>query len=312
MNPSKSSNFADKAWQNATEEANKYLHQNASPVLPGVYPPSMMQQGMQAGFQYPLAMPGAAHGPSPYPFQPYGMGGMPSTGYPFAGHGQTHTFANAPDVVTIEAYNLQSEVVGAGMGSLQREVNQIKAHLMVKDGYKPEKQAFDASNLRGVLQLQSSSKKRIADQPAVDDDALEAKIEEIMKTEKGMTERAARMLAMKELTKPTTKKARPAKGAVEFDFELWGDINLKRGQAEVCPELIAKVAAIDKKMVTGRNTLKANAWALIDANKQYWGYAEMMPDPITPADKASLDDFVKLKIAHGFPPALDWDGKIKP
>jgi hypothetical protein len=314
MNPSESSDFVKRAYKNVAEEAAKHSRHAPANVLPDVYHSGMMQQpqyalGLPGGFQYPPAGQ-YPQGLSPYPFPAPGMGGMPSHPYPFAGQGQTHTFETAHDVVTLEQYNRRSEMIGAGFSSLQRQVNQVTAHLVAKDGYKPEKQAFDASNLRAGLQLQSSSKKRIADQPPVDDDELEAKIEEIMKAEPGISERAARDLAMTELTKPTTKKARPAKVGAEFDYPLWGKINLQRGRAEVCPDLIAKVASIDKSMLTTKGALKATAMALIDANKQYWGYAQMMPDPITPADQASLDEFVKLKIAHGFPAAHDWNGEI--
>lgn len=316
MNPYKTSNFADKAWQNATEEANKHLHQTASPVLPGMYPPSMMQQGMQAGFQYPLAMPGAAHGPSPYPFQPYGMGGMPSAGYPFAGQGQTHTFANAPDVVTRDEFNAKVSILACAAKQLQRQADKQEEHLVARDNYNPGKRTFDASNLSRVVQLGSSTGKQITGGPELDDDDIDAKIDEIRKDDPGMDVRDARAMAIAMLSKPKTKKAcvikaPDATAGPAFDFKLWGEINLRHGKGETCPQLIALVTAIDPKNVRASGALTSNVARKIQNNRQqYWGYVEMMPDPITPADQASLDDFVKRKIAHGFPADLNWDGQL--
>jgi hypothetical protein len=319
MNPSESSNFVKRAYKNVAEEAAKHSRHTPANVLPDMHYPGMMQQpqyaiGLPGGFQYPPAGQ-YMQGPSPYPFHAPGMGGMPSHPYPFAGQGQTHTFVNAPDVVTRDEFNEKVSILASAAKQLQRQADQQEEHLVNSAGYNPGKRTFDASNLSSVVQLGKSTGKQITGCPDYDDDDLDAKMDEIMRDDPEMDKRSARQLAISMLSKPKNKKARAIKAPAAtagpaFDYALWGAINLKHGQGETCPELIALVTALDPNHVRASGAIKNDIVRKIQHNRQYWGYVEMMPDPITPADQASLDDFVKRKISHGFPAALDWDGTL--
>jgi hypothetical protein len=273
---------------------------NLSPMVP--YSMSMAQyQGMG---QNPYSMSMAQFPP--------GMG-MGQNTYGM-GVGQAQTWKNAPEVVTHDQYNANAGVLAAVVKQLQKQVDSQEEHLVTNHGFQPKKRTFDASNLNKALQIQSSSGKQITDSPeaGIDDDELDAKIDEIMKDEPDMDARIARKLAVAMLSqpKPKVKKARAVKAGVDFDVELWGEINLKHGQGETCPELLARVAAIDPNMMKAGGDLKSGAVKMIAYNRRHWGYVEMMKDPLTPFDQASLDEFVKLKKDHGFPEALDWDGKL--
>jgi hypothetical protein len=63
-------------------------------------------------------------------------------------------------------------------------------------------------------------------------------------------------------------------------------------------------------MMKAGGDLKSGAVKMIAYNRRHWGYVEMMKDPLTPFDQASLDEFVKLKKDHGFPEELTWDGAL--
>ena len=323
MNTYQPSEFAKKAYKKAEEEAAKHSNSNQTPYnvyTQGAMPPYAL--GMPGGFQFPPGMGGPAmlggfqYTPAQptYPFHAPGMGGMPSPAYPFAG--QTQAFANAPDVVTRDEFNEKVSILASAAKQLQRQADQQEEHLVNSAGYNPGKRTFDASNLSRVVQLGSSTGKQITGGPELDDDDIDAKIDEIIKDDPGMDVRDARAMAVAMLSKPKTKKARVIKApdataGPAFDFKLWGEINLKHGKGETCPQLIALVTAIDPKNVRASGALTSNVARKIQNNRQqYWGYVEMMPDPITPADQASLDDFVKRKIRRGFPAALDWDGTL--